>query len=95
MPPVEHSIFILQSIYNSSIVTENVLPIALRKATRICTKYLIANYISYEKLSNRRKIFTSRIDNLFVPRNVQEALDYPNRKLPIMEEINALRHNGS
>ena len=39
------------------------------------------------------KAFTSRIDNLFVPRYIQEAIDDPNWKLAVMEEMNALRQS--
>ena len=54
------------------------LPFAIRKGTPACTKYYIANYISYAKLSNNHKVFMFRIDNSFVPRNIQEALNDPN-----------------
>ena len=46
-------------------------------------------------MSNSHKAFTSRIDNLFVPRNIQEVLDDPNWKPTVMEEMNAPRHNGT
>jgi len=51
------------------------IPIAHRKGTRQCTKYPIANYLSYHRLSNSHKAFTSKITNLFVPKNIHEALN--------------------
>lgn len=35
------------------------------------------------------------MSHLFVLRNIQEALDDPNWKLAIMEEMNALRKSGT
>ena len=57
------------------------IPIAHRKGTCKFVKYLIPNYLFYDKLSNSRKAFTSKITNLFVPRNIQEALNDLNWKL--------------
>ena len=51
------------------------IPIAIRKGVRSCP---IAKYLSYHRLSKNHKAFTSRISHLFVPRNIQEALDDPN-----------------
>lgn len=53
----------LSNVENTLPILSNLdIPIAIRKGTRTCTKYPIANYISYEKLSNSHKAFTSRID---------------------------------
>lgn len=71
------------------------LPIALRKGIRKCTIHPIAKYLSYQRLSNNHRAFTSKISHLFVPRNIQEALDDPNWKLAIMEEMNALTKIGT
>ncbi|KAH9650552.1 protein kinase domain-containing protein [Citrus sinensis] len=80
---------------NSLIISDLDVPIAIRKGVRNCTKHPIANYLSYQRLSKNHKAFTSRISHLFVPRNVQEALDDPNWKLAVMEEMNALRRSGT
>ncbi|XP_072062320.1 uncharacterized protein [Arachis hypogaea] len=86
----------------SEIVTSNNnLPIALRKETRTCTKKVlktstnhpISNYVSYQNLSQKHRAFTSKITNLFEPRNIEEALDDPNWKLAVMEEWHALKKN--
>ncbi|KAL6321727.1 hypothetical protein AAG906_031240 [Vitis piasezkii] len=47
------------------------VPIAIRKGTRTCTKYLIAKYLSYKKLSKTHK----------------DALDDPNWKVTLIEEL--------
>ena len=67
------------------------IPIAHRKGTSQCAKDPIANYLSYHKLSDSP--FKSKIANLFVPRNIQEALNYLNWKLAVMEEMNAPKQN--
>jgi transposase InsO family protein len=72
------------------------IPIVIRKGIRTCTKYPIAKYISYQRLSNNHKAFISNIFQVVVvPRNIQEALDDPNWKLSVLEEMNALRKNGT
>ena len=75
------------------------ISIALRKGTRTYTKitcstnHPISNFMSYHRLSQNHKAYTSRITKLFVPRNIQEALDDPNWKLAVMEEMSALEKN--
>lgn len=51
--------------------------------------------MSYQKLSNSHRASTFRIDDLFVPKNIQEALEDSNWKLAVMEEMNALKQNGT
>lgn len=78
-----------------------IYPIAIRKGTRTCTKkslktsknHPISNYVSYQNLSQNRRAFTYKITNLFVPRNIKEALDDPNWKLEVLDELNALKKN--
>ena len=41
------------------------------------------------------KAFTSNISYLFVPRTIQEALDHPDWKLAVQEEMNALQNNST
>ena len=67
----------------------------LRKGVRSCTQHPIANYLSYKKLSKSQKVVTSQIHDLFVPKNIQEALSHSDWKLAVLEEINALRKNGT
>ncbi|CAL5385151.1 unnamed protein product [Camellia sinensis] len=46
-------------------------------------------------LSKSHRTFTSKISNLFAPRIIKEALDDPNWKSIVMEEMNALEKNGT
>ncbi|XP_028067006.1 uncharacterized protein LOC114269855 [Camellia sinensis] len=71
------------------------VPIAIRKGVRNCIKHPIANYLSYQRLTKNHRAFTSRISHFFVSRNIQEALDDLNWKLAVMEEMNALKRNGT
>ena len=69
------------------------VPIALQKGTRTCTKHPIANFLSYHKLSENHRAFTSKITNLFVPRNIQETRSHSNWRTTVLEEMNALKRN--
>lgn len=71
------------------------LPIALRKGTRTYTRHPIAKYISYDNLSAKYRAFTTKISNLVLPRIIKEALDEPNWRLAVFEEMEALRKNGT
>ena len=50
------------------------IPIALRKGIRSCTQHPISKFISYSKLSSSFKTFTSSLSDVFIPRNIEEAL---------------------
>ena len=54
----------------------------------------MSKYLSYGKLSKKYNAFISKISNLHVPRDIQEALNDPDWKSTVMEEMNALRKNG-
>ena len=52
-------------------------PIALRKGIRSCRKrvnYPLCHYVSYEKISLEYKSFLTELDNMSVPKTVNEAL---------------------
>ena len=66
------------------------IPIAIRKGVRNCTKYPIAKYLSYQRLSGKYRAFTSNISHLFIPRTIQEALGHSEWRSAIQEEMNAL-----
>ncbi|KAH7670615.1 hypothetical protein IHE45_10G039500 [Dioscorea alata] len=66
------------------------LPIALRKEKRTCTSYPIGNFLSYDNLSSGYKAFASSLNDIQIPRNVQEALEQPRWKEAVVEEMNAL-----
>lgn len=61
-----------------SIVSDLDVPIAIRIGIGSCTKYPHANYMSYQKLSDNHKAFTSRINDLLVSWSIHEALENPN-----------------
>lgn len=42
--------------------------------------YPITNLYVIKKLSDSYKAFKSRIDDLFIPKNIHEVLDHPNWK---------------
>ncbi|CAN1180130.1 Copia protein, partial [Linum perenne] len=77
----------------SSIDTDSNLPIALRKGTRSCTRYPIDKYLSYARLSNHHRVFVTNVSNLFVPRNIYEALGDANWSSAVNEEMHALITN--
>ena len=66
------------------------IPIAIRKGVRNCTKYPIAKYLSYQRLSEKYRASTSNISHLFIPRTIQEALGHSEWRLVDQEEMNAL-----
>ncbi|KAA0033074.1 reverse transcriptase [Cucumis melo var. makuwa] len=71
------------------------LPIALRKGTRSCTKHFISNYVSYENLSPQFRAFTASLDSTTMPKNIHIALECPEWKNVVMEEMKALKKNNT
>ena len=71
------------------------LPIALRKPPRSCTLRPIENFVSYNTLSTGYRAFTSNLDRVKIPRNVEEALEISEWREVVMEEIKALEKNGT
>ena len=57
-------------------------------------KYPIYNFLSYKKFSPKYRAFTTNLINIKVP-NLQEALQIPEWKESINEEIKALEKNGT
>lgn len=74
---------------------EYYLPIALRKAVRSCTKYPLANFVSYQGISPTYKSFISQSTNVFIPKNIKEALKVSEWRLAVMEEMKALEKNAT
>ncbi|TYK24437.1 reverse transcriptase [Cucumis melo var. makuwa] len=69
------------------------IPIALRKGTRSCTKHPICNYVSYNNLSPQFRAFTSSLDSTIIPKNIYTALECPEWKNAVMEEMKTLEKN--
>ena len=71
-------------------------PIAIRKGQRKCVKplpYNIVNYLNFDKVSNDYKCFLTSIRNIDIPNNVSQALQDPNWKKAMDEEMRALDDN--
>ena len=69
------------------------IPIAIRKEVRSCVKYPISNYLTYSRLSSQFKAFTTIVDGVTIPQNIQEDLNDPKWKEAMMEEMKALMGN--
>ena len=82
---------------NSSISSnrspESDLPIAIRKGKRSCVKYPISLVVSNSKLSSSFITFTTNVSNVQIPNNIQEALNVPEWKKAVLEEMSALEKN--
>lgn len=70
------------------------LPIALQKGKRACT-YPVSAFISYDGLSTSSRAFVANLDSILVPKTVGEALAHPGWRAAMIEEMNALDHNGT
>ncbi|RVW94063.1 Retrovirus-related Pol polyprotein from transposon TNT 1-94 [Vitis vinifera] len=70
-------------------------PIALRKGVRSYTQHPISNHVSYGKLSQNFQAFITSLEDDRIPSNIQEALQQPEWKTAVQEEIQALEKNGT
>ena len=71
------------------------VPIAFWKGVRSCTTHPIADFVSYERLSPQFRAFTANLSKVDIPRDIHEALQHPNWKAAVHEEIKALEKNGT
>lgn len=97
---IEHPTHIVSDIEHSVPISDNLpadhyLPIALRKGKRSCTNHPLSKHVSYGKLSQNHSSYVSKVTNMFIPRNIQEALNDPDWNAAVMEEIHALEKNGT
>ncbi|KAA0058386.1 reverse transcriptase [Cucumis melo var. makuwa] len=67
--------------------------ISLRKVTRSYIKHPICNYVSYDNLSPQFRAFTASLNSTIIPKNIYTALECPEWKNVVMEEMNALEKN--
>ena len=51
--------------------------------------------MSYNVLSTKCRAFTTNLDKIQIPKNIQEALKIPEWREAVMEEIRALEKNGT
>ncbi|XP_014491791.1 uncharacterized protein LOC106754289, partial [Vigna radiata var. radiata] len=81
---------------SSSLDSDNDLPIALRKGIRSTRNpYPIYNFLSYHRLSPSYFSFVSSLSSLKTPNNIHEALDHPGWRQAMVDEMQALDHNGT
>ncbi|KAG8479954.1 hypothetical protein CXB51_025047 [Gossypium anomalum] len=71
------------------------LPIAVRKGTRSCTQHPISRFVSYGNLSKSYNAFVSNVDSIETPKNIEEALKSTKWRQAVLEEIKALKDNGT
>lgn len=71
------------------------LTIALRKLPRSCTLHPIQKHLSYKALSPSYRDFITNLNKVVIPNNIQEALEIPEWRNAVMEEIRALEKNGT
>nr|GEW67359.1 zinc finger, CCHC-type [Tanacetum cinerariifolium] len=73
---------------------EHDLPIALQKGKRAYT-YSVSAFISYDNLSISFRAFVTNLDAILVPKTIGETLAHPGWRAVMIEEMNALDHNGT
>src|SRR6202034_3622440 len=71
------------------------LPIALRKGVRACTQHPISQFVSYDRLSPSYHAFVSCLSSISIPQNWQDASMIPKWKGAMVEEMTALKKNGT
>ena len=64
--------------------------ILLRKGTRFGTKHPICNYVFYESLSPQSRALPTSLDSTIILENIHIALECPEWKSAVMEEMRAL-----
>ncbi|KAK8938674.1 hypothetical protein KSP39_PZI011284 [Platanthera zijinensis] len=71
------------------------IPLAQLFGKQGSTKYPIANYISYSHLSPAHKAFISSLSSIMIPKTWQEAIQVPEWKQAMEEELRALHKNNT
>ncbi|KAL5565423.1 hypothetical protein UlMin_028587 [Ulmus minor] len=71
------------------------LPIAKRKGVQPCTNHPIYNFLSYNGLSPVFRAFSTNLTEIRIPNNIHEALQTPQWKVVVGEEIRAVENNGT
>ncbi|CAN1791793.1 Retrovirus-related Pol polyprotein from transposon TNT 1-94, partial [Linum perenne] len=86
----------IETVPSPDLINDLDAPIAHRKGVRSCTtKHPISNWVSYKKLSGGYKGFIGNLDNIEVPETIQQALQHPEWKKAVEEEIKALEKNNT
>lgn len=63
------------------------LSITLKKGVKSCTKHTLSNSISYKNISPSYCVFISQMSNISIPNNMKEALNDPQWKEDVLEEM--------
>ncbi|CAN1127242.1 Retrovirus-related Pol polyprotein from transposon TNT 1-94 [Linum perenne] len=92
-PMHEENMIVADTEIPADLVDELSWPIALRKGVRECTKHPIQRHLNYGQLSDEFEAFTSHLDSQ--PRNISEAMQIPEWKQAVHDEIAALEKNGT
>ena len=71
------------------------MPIAKRKKSRTCTQHSIERFISHKALSAKYGAFISQLDNVQIPRNIEEAMTVPEWQQAVLAEMKALEDNDT
>ncbi|EOY25443.1 Cysteine-rich RLK (RECEPTOR-like protein kinase) 8 [Theobroma cacao] len=71
------------------------IPMALRKGVRTCTQHSISNYLYYSQQSKAFRALIEKIERDEIPKNVQEAFEKPEWRAAVLEEMKALKRNGT
>ena len=78
----------------SNPVSDDDLPIALRKGRRQCV-HPISSFCNYNKLSSQSCSFIASLDSILLPNTFQEGLSHPGWCSAMIEEMDALNGNGT
>ena len=73
------------------------LPIAVRKDTRTCTRYLLYplfHFVSYERLSSSHRNFLTGLNTIVIPKTLFEALISKERKQAMRARWKRLKRMG-
>lgn len=76
-------------------VSPSNLPIALQKATKTRTQHSISHVVSYDSLSSSYDTIVSSLSSVSIPQIWQEAFVNKKWKLAMVEEMHALKKNGT
>ena len=80
---------------NELTLNELDIPIALKKGQRSCTQHPISKFLGYSHLSTPMQALVTHLSKAEILKSVDEALQNPEWKVPIIEEMNALKKNGT
>ena len=70
-------------------------PIAERKGVRSCIQHPLHYYLAYTSLSPTYMAFITSLDQIHIPNSVQKALRVPESRVATLEELRALKKNGT